>query len=227
MTFETTQQPLTIPVDREHGRLRLAILLSFIVIWVFGYAIINALLPNMGLNLLAIILGFGAAYLGTAVLERYLKQHWPSGRAVQLDAKGVRLMQGGAVQENMATDADVSLILWRFEVKKRARVPKGHWMLAGALRSDERYLPVYTFMPPGDLEAYEYRESFKVLAGKRERETHPQNNLRQDLRLAGEQRRLMEAENVRWVSGVEMTTDEFKLYIDGLLTRYPEWRPLN
>ena len=51
--------------------------------------------------------------------------------------------------------------------------------------------------------------------------------MREDLRLAGEQRRLRDAENHRWMFGAEMTPPDFITYLTRLNTQFPEWMPVN
>jgi hypothetical protein len=85
VSTETLDNTLTIPVDSEHGALRLVVVLTFVTIWIAGFVVMSLLIPNNGLSLLAILIGFGVAYVVTTLVERFLKQRWPSGRAVQVD----------------------------------------------------------------------------------------------------------------------------------------------
>src|SRR5262245_18602355 len=124
MNIALENSPLTIPVDREHSGLRLAIVAIFIVLWIIGFAISNALIPNAGFNILAGIIGFGIAALGGRFLEPILKARWPSGREVNIDANGVRLTLRGQLQEEVKPGEPVSVLLWRFKVKRRGVYPK-------------------------------------------------------------------------------------------------------
>ena len=47
---------------------------------------------------------------------------------------------------------------------------------------------------------------------------------RDDLRLAGEQRRLRDAENYRWLAGAELVPDDFITYINRIRAQFPEWQ---
>ena len=71
MNTEAVENTLVIPVDREHSAMRLAIVLTFIAVWVVGFLIFSVVIPNEGFSLLAVLLGFGVAYGLTALLERY------------------------------------------------------------------------------------------------------------------------------------------------------------
>ena len=77
---QQAQQPLTFTVDQEHGALRFGVFVVFIATWVIGYFLFNSVIANDGLNIIAIGLGFGFAYVLTNLAERYLKRSWPSGR---------------------------------------------------------------------------------------------------------------------------------------------------
>jgi hypothetical protein len=216
----TVEQSTTYHVDAEHGRLRLVVLLLFIGTWAISYFILSALLQANGLNLIAVLFSFAVAYVITNLIEKQLKLRWPSGRAVVVDSEGVKLVRNGQQEQEMRADQAVSPIYWRFTVRKRARVPKGWLMYACALEHEEKHLTVYTFLPPSSVDDYDRASQFKALTGKKEAKG------RTDLRLAGEQRRLHEAENYRWLNGAEMNADDFKRYIAQLETQFPEWSPI-
>jgi hypothetical protein len=227
MTSLTDQSTRVFRVDAEHGALRLAILVAFAISWGLAFIVVSAIVPGQGLNLLAILLSFVAAYVISLLLERTLKGRWHSGRVVEIDTNGVRMTEKGTVQEEMRADQNVKVLLWRFDINKRARVPKGWSMLACALQDDDRFLPVYTFMSPSMLEQYEQRDRFKRLASKKDKPAAATQSLREDasssLRLAGEQRRLAEAEQHRWMHGAEMTVDDFKAYLSLISNLHVEW----
>ena len=215
-----TNATTSYPVDAEHGRLRLVVLFLFIATWIISFILLSSLIQSAGLNILAILVSFVIAYGISTLAERQLKTRWPSGRSVTVDDSGVKLVKRGQVEQEMRVDQAVSPIYWNFIVRKRSRVPKGWLMCACALTNEEEHLTVYTFMAPKDFEQYNRAEWFTLLAGKKETEG------KTDLRLAGEQRRLREAENYRWLNGAEMTKDEFERYVEQISTQFPEWAPL-
>jgi len=203
--------------------MRLAIVLAFIGVWIVGFFVFSAVIPNEGFSLLAVLLGFAAAYGVTALLERYLKTRWPSGRIVQVDKEGVKLIYKGKQQQEVLSEDPVNIHLWTFKIAKRARVPKGWSMLACALEYENNYLSVYTFMSPNQLSTLETADEFKKLIAKRKGKS--QDDAREDLRIAGEQRRLRDAENHRWMFGAEMTPTDFITYITRIKSQFPEWTP--
>ncbi len=203
--------------------MRLAIVVTFIAVWVAGFLIFSVIIPSEGLSLLAVILGFAVAYGLTDRLERYLKNRWPSGRVVQMDKDGVKVLSRGKQQHEMLSEDPVNTHFWTFKISKRARVPKGWSMLACALEYENQYLTVYTFISPNQLSTLETADQFKKLIAKRKGKS--QDDAREDLRVAGEQRRLRDAENQRWMFGAEMTPNDFITYITRLKTQFPEWIP--
>jgi hypothetical protein len=216
----TAEPPTIYHVDAEHGRLRLVVLLVFIGAWVLSYFIVSRLVESGGLSLIAVVVSFAIAYILTNQIEKQLKRRWPSGRMVVVDGDGVRLMRNDQPEQEMRADQAVNQIYWRFTVRKRSRVPKGWLMYACALEHEERHLTVYTFLPPSSVDDYERAKQFTALTGKKDAQG------RTDLRLAGEQRRLRDAENYRWLNGAEMNADDFKRYIEQLHTQFPEWSPI-
>lgn len=218
---------LSYPVDREHGGLRLAVLLAFLGGWVGGGLLLSALITASGLNLLAILGGFVIGYLCSLLAERVLKPRWRSGREIQVGDDAVRLLRRGVAEAEMRHDQPVELLAWRFEIRKRARIPKGWSMLALALESDSQFLVAYTFLSPQALQALPDRDHFRPLAPRSERKRGAASPDAPSLRLAGEERRLRAAEEVRWAMGAEMTPEDFAAYRAQLAARYPEWAPIS
>lgn len=204
--------------------MRLTVVLTFIGVWIVSFIVFSRVIPNEGLSLLAVLIGFGVAYAVTALLERFLKTRWPSGRVVQINRDGIQLQHKTKLQQEMLAEDPVTTLLWTFKINKRARVPKGWSMLACALEHEGQYLTVYTFVSPSQLESYELAGQFKKLFSKRKGKSD--DDAREDLRLAGEQRRLREAENNRWMYGAEMTPPDFITYLDRIQTQFPEWMPV-
>ncbi len=215
---ETTRHSFA--VDSEHTGIRTAVFLLFVGSWIVGYAVANLFIPTDGFNLVAVGIGFALAFLVSNIAEPQLKKHWPSNRAVYIDSNGVRIEKRGVIESQVLAEDPARLLYWRFEVQKRTRIPKGWSMLGSAVEIDGRYLCVYTFISPDQLKAFARAEAFIRLAPKKEARA---NESRQDLRLAGEQRRLREAETHRWMEGAEMSFDDFKSYLNTIENLFPEW----
>jgi len=226
MTMLNTQaRALQFQVDSEHGGIRTVVMGTFFVVFVMGFAIANTLLPTQGLNIVAFLIAIGAGGLVAVPLERVLKKRWPSGRIVTLEADRVRLTKNGATeQEMMASDA-AQIMFWRFEVQKRTRIPKGWSMLGCAIEHEGSYLVIYTFVSPDALKTFDGADRFKALVSRKD--ATGQKDVRENMRMAGEQRRLRDAEAHRWNFGAEMTLNDFVTYLKQIETQFPEWMPLN
>jgi len=217
--------PLKIAVDNEHGALRFTIVIIFIVGWFISFFILNAAIPNEGLNLIAIIVSFAITALFTQQIEKVLKKRWPSGRTVQIDQNTIKVVNKNGGQQSIDGDKQVNVHLWRFAIKRRSRVPKGWLMIACALEQDDAYLPVYTFMSPEQFDGLRNNTRFATLMSQKEASKSTGGIGQTDLRMAGEQRRLHTAENARWMNGAEMTADDFQNFIKQLQNQFPQWMP--
>lgn len=224
VTSQIAQTSTRYRLDPEHGALRLVVFFAFIVGWLLGFLISTSLIANEGINLLAVLIGFVTAYLLSAITERVLKNRWHSGRAMEVDESGVKLLKQNTLEREIMSEDPANVLLWRFQVARRARVPKGWWMLACALEYERNYVCGYTFVSPAQMDSFAMAEQFKTLISTKKRRGAPAvEQQREDLRLAGEQRRLREAESHRWYEGGEMTPPDFMRYLDQLKTLFPEW----
>jgi hypothetical protein len=204
---------LHIPVDLEHSGLRGAVLGAF----VFGSAAVcgltTLLFPNVGI-FFAAIAGIALGVGGAALLERTLKGRWLSGRELNIDAAGIRLIRKGAVESAIDPSAQVTVLRWRFQSRARRRIPKGWFVIAFAIAADDTTISVYTLMSPQAVEAMPGQERFKTLTPPAK-----SGSASEDMRLAGEQRRLHEAEIQRWQNGAEVTNADFT----AILARVDAW----
>ena len=220
----STPDTLILPVDPEHTAMRMTVLGLFVAGWALSFVVLNALIPSQGFNLIAIIASFALTALLNQQLERALKRRWPSGRVLYGSSSSVQIAQRGQVQQQIQTSQQVNVLTWRFQIRRRSRVPKGWYMVACALEQDDVYLPVYTFMSPQDFEQLNAGSYFTPLVSRKEMNAGVPAH-QSDLRIAGEQRRLHMAESARWHSGAEMTASDFKRYIVWLQERFPQWMP--
>ena len=220
----TTAQPdrVVYAVDSEHSGLRLAVLLTFIGLAIVIFIVTNAIIGG-GLAILPLLIAFAIAYGVTLLVERVLKQRWTSGRTVMVSDDGVNLVNKGTAEATVLSEDPARMVCWRFVVAKRTRVPKGWSMFACAIQIDGTTLAAYTFLSPDRADQFPRRDRFKLLEPTRKGALN--SDERQDLRLAGEQRRLRDAENLRWIGGAEMTPDDFTAYCDQIADRFPQWIP--
>lgn len=214
------RQPLSFDVDREHVRLRLGVVVIFVVLWVVVFALVNALIPSAGLNLIAGLIAFAVAAFGGRLLEPRLKQVWPSGRSLVLDSQGARLTKNGQLQSEISAASTANVHYWRFKIPRRGRMPKGWFVVACALQQDDIYVAAYTFASPEKTEQFERITRFTELVSNKAK---PNNARTDSLRAAGEQRRLHLAEDHRWHNGAELSNEDFEQFIRSLSEQFPLW----
>jgi hypothetical protein len=208
---------LRVPVDPEHGLLRFAVILTFIVSGTGSYFLFNVLLGEIPfINLIAIGLSIAIAVVTTRAVESGMQRRWPSGRYFEIDGQRLRLGSGSRTTREIDGSQHVNVMTWRFTITKRTRVPKGWYVVALAMMQDDLYLPLYTFMSPEDFDAMPLAEHFPVLTPSKTKEQG-------DLRLAGQQRRLRTAEYARWNEGAELTRADFDTVLAALREKFPMW----
>ncbi len=204
---DVTKETVEFPVDAEHTGLRSTIAAVFIILTIGLFLLIDRFVPAVGINLLALLGALAGAAGITYVVERQLKARWKSGRVVRIAGRTVNLIDTKGRETPLPLDAAAQLLRWRFRVTKRARVPKGWYVVATALQhGDDDFVTVYTLMSPDDYDAWDTDQTFTLL--------EKPDDASKDLRLAGEQRRLHRAESMRWHEGVEMNNTHFMSYVD-------------
>lgn len=218
------QDQLKIPVDPEPITLRLALVGIMILGFAFGYWLVTITVAASACSVLGV---FGGILLGVALLqiaERTIKPRWRSGRFVYLSEDSLSVLAGENARQEIDPTQQVNVYMWRFEVQSRSRVPKGWYVVATALEQDDIYLPVYTLTPPENFEGLELAGHFTQLTASRGQQARQDGS---DLRLAGQQRRLLTAEQAREIEGVEMHFEDFEVYLTWLQNRFPAWMPTN
>jgi hypothetical protein len=143
----TSAEDFRLPVDPEHSGLRMMIVLVFLISGVILYVLMTRLIPELsGINIIAVVVALAGATILTQVIDRLFKQRWPSGRVLRIIGDNVQLALRDHVQREIDGGQHVNVLMWRFTIAKRTRIPKGWYMVAIALQQDDRYLPVYTFV---------------------------------------------------------------------------------
>lgn len=213
---------LQVPVDNEHGAMRLAIFFVFIIASILGFVIGIRLFPGTEVNFLAIVTALLVGGGVSALVEQYLKRAWPSGRMIEVSDTSIKLSKRNKTEVEINPEKQVNVLLWRFTVKRRGRVPKGWHVLSIALEQDEQYIAIYAIVSPKKYEALSNTEQFTRLIGDQELKSSGGDR---DLRLAGQQRRLRIAEAQRWVYGAEISADELFHILAHLRNQFPKWMP--
>jgi len=203
------RQMRRLPVDVEHLGVRVIVPLlavaALALVLVLGPVGLAALdledtVASSLLLPLAILAAIGAALLG----DRLLKKYWPSGRELLVDESCLVLRDRKKPEQVLRWGERVNLLTWRFTVPRRGRVPKGYLCLAMQLLQDEQQITIYTFYDPKKLDRLEEVEAFTPLVSRRALQED-----RLNLRVAGQQRRLLQAEDERWQNGAELVPEDF------------------
>lgn len=206
------------PVDPEPFNLRLAMIGILVVTVIISYSLISALMQTSGFNLIGIFGAIVISALLLQVLEKPIKARWPRTRFLTITPQAIKVTHGDTVFREIDPRQQVNVYKWYFVVERRSRVPKGWHVVACALEQDDVYLPVYTLVDPKSFDTM--RKQFTQLESKK----RGNNN---DLRLAGQQRRLHIAESARGLDGSEMTAEDFTSYLNALESQFPRWMPKN
>lgn len=223
MTSEQGQQQtdeLLLQVDPVPSVINLYTFLIFIAAGIGGY-LFTASVFEMGLcSVLAIFIGliFGAGV--SYIAERVLRTVIVSNRFIRIAADRISFVFGGQEVRHIDPRDDVNVTAWQFVTKRRSRVPKGWHVIALGLEQDEVFLPLYALISPEDFEAMETADFYRELTGSRK-----DYKVDQDVRLAGEQRRILMNETARSIDGVEIRPHDLETLIDQLRARFPGWMP--
>lgn len=153
--------------------------------------------------------------------ERWLMQHWPSGRSLTLEGGRLVLREPAGAQ---TFDLGLKLNYWRwgFTVKQRrgGRVPNGHFCYALRLvqsAGPEASACVYAFLPPGPAAALRERFPCYELRPADEPAT-PANGA------AGRDPGFLAVEKLRWDSGAELEPADLQLLLEHLASHGPDFK---
>lgn len=216
------QPSLSVPVDPEHSGIRTVGCLSFIFASVAAFLLYSVILTDAGL--LNLMLALLTAGLVAFMADAWMKRHWPSGRHLLVDNANIQVNQYDKVEMRVDPQRQVNVLPWRFTVKRNGRVKKGWYVVALGLEQDEMLLPVYTFAPPERFEQLPLASHFTTLQKEDQKEVSVTGSAR-ELKAAGQQRRLHDAEKARGLLGAEVTIDQFEAYLHVLQKQFPHWMP--
>lgn len=217
-TEEKANINLSLSVDPEHGGLRFAVVAIFIIFAMILYVVVSVVLPQTaGINIIGVIVGLAGSAMMIQVLDARIKSRWPSGRYLEITDDKIYLRLKDKRQNTIETNQHVNVLMWRFEVTRRTRVKKGWYVVALDLVQEDKHLPVYTFVSPEDFETLPYSKHYYLLQAKKGTET--------DMRKAGQERRLHDAEMYRWNEGAELSQADYAQYVAYLKEHFPQWMP--
>lgn len=217
LTLSTSDTGLVLPVDREHTGIRVAGCGVLVAVWAVTLGLTMTLFNLTPVVALLVALVIGV--LATSLVERLLKGRWPSGRELLAGENQIALRKSATLERQVHTTEEVNVLAWYFVVDRSRRVRKGWHVVGLSLQQEGEYLPVYTLASPEEFESLNDPPLFKKL----ERPKRTDDRAKTGLRQAGEQRRLLEAEQDRGYNGAELTVDDFRTYLAYLQTHHADW----
>ncbi|MEM7333624.1 MAG: hypothetical protein AAF490_16160 [Chloroflexota bacterium] len=234
----TNQVPssATLHVNPEHGGLRAVIVFSLIISAILGFAFIRQILGiiNDGFPDYTVIVScFGGLFISLItiwVVERILKRTWHSGQKIELDEKGITLVNRVENDLPLKWNGDISGRHWTFgmagynRVARENRLPKNWLCLASMIQDGDKRLVVYTYLSP------DKREDFlNGTAGNLAYHTiDPKEVFESSMRLrvgptfypaipasilTGPNGRYWLAEKRRWEHGLELSIEDYEMFV--------------
>lgn len=236
--------PLTLHADKEHGGIRVAVLVLLAVAGWLSYLLLNALirpiLPD-SLSGYAIFLAcLGAVPLGLGIVwvaEQGLKQVWHSGRSLTLDEEGIHVSDKDQEVKMLNWSENLAQINWYFSLADYARggrerrVPGKWFCFASQLRQDDERLIAFTYVPPKKAESWAesnssmplfhqidpadvYETTFRARLGPPARPAEIPASV-----LRGPDGPYWLAEQRRWQDGFELTGSDFETFIHAVYSQ--------
>lgn len=240
-TATATSAPTILHTDPEHEGLRTAIFALLFASLVVSFLIINLVLRRVEtLGEYAFALSCIGAWIPALGIiyaaERIMKANWPSGRKLEIDPAGVRLINGEEAEASLPWAENLVKVTWFFRLKgyprggRERRVPANWLCLACQLRQEDERITVYTYMPASDAEALTdnriSRHGFHQIFpadiydnSLKDRFTAPQRPEIPTEILGGKHGRYWLAERRRWRDGAELIPDDFKTFMQILSSR--------
>lgn len=224
VTAAASQEPLnengglSFRVDTEHAGIRAGcVVFAFATLISFG--VFSLLMPEASVLVLILSLVTGAAI--SYAVENQLKSKFATGRTLKASDDIIEIARSGAAEMSIDPRKQVNVLAWRFEVPRSGRIKKGWYVVALGLEQDDNLLSFYTFSAPDRFKDVPLSNHFEPLqkADKISKDT----GSAREMKLAGQQRRLHEAEKMRHMQGAELALEDFEQLLDHLQDRYPAW----
>ncbi|MEZ4594385.1 MAG: hypothetical protein R3D55_25065 [Chloroflexota bacterium] len=180
---------------------------------------------------------FGAFPISVGVIwvvEKVLKERWPSGRFVTLLADGVSVQTESGSVVTLTQSQNMLPMAWYFDLRgwqrggRERRVPQNWYCLAVELKAGKEHIIIYTYLPPNRAQRWLDSQLAPTFY-----QIHPQkvydNSLRK--RIAGPSRPEIPpeiitskdgsywlAERRRWIEGFELPEPEFETFMNHIQT---------
>ena len=215
------------PLDTNHLGVRIAVLATMLIGGTLGLFVVmpavvelvNVIAPASACLIVigSLILGIGGAW----VVERVLRQVWPSGRWLGLSGAMLTLSERSGDSKAVDLSQPISIHSWHFVVTRgRTWVPKGWYCMAYRVTQGEVSITPYTFIDPKNAEPLPQWSAFEELISRKRAPKRGEEHL---LQKVSEQGELREAEENRWQDGAEMLPDDFVILLDAIDQSTDTW----
>ena len=228
--------PVTIHVNPEHGGLRAVVVLSLIIGAILGFAFIRQILGiiNDGFpdyTILASCIGsIFVALITIWAVERILKRTWHSGQKIELDERGLTLVNRIENDMVLKWQGELSDRHWTFGLSgfnraaRESRLPKSWVCLSSMIQDGEKRLVTFTYLPADKAELFingtvgnlpfhsidpleVYDSNIRMRVGPTFHPAIPPSIL------TGSNGRYWLAEKRRWESGFELSPKDYETFV--------------
>lgn len=232
--------PIELRADQEHSGIRTTIVVALFVFLVLFYILLSSLWSVFAPGDLAdytfvvsCSTAVGLSLVSLWALEKYLKQVWPSGRAVLLDEKGVRTQDPEMDAAQILWQDEPFQISWWFYLRgyprggRERRLPKNWVCVATQLQAGENFIVVYTYAPAKEAVIWtHYSQEFRQInpaeiykSGLSSRFVAPSRPEIPPKLLLSQDGKHWQAEQRRWLYGFEVEREDFKRLMDFISAR--------
>jgi hypothetical protein len=235
--------PIVLHADSEHSGLRFAVLATFLVSFFLIFLMLTIILRSLSGTLIssfyfilscagALVLSIGAAGLA----EYSAKRWWLSGRSIILNHDGIVATVDPPETLSFFWAGHNSLVRWYSHLSgyrrggRERRVPAAWLCISCQLQQDESRIIVYSYMPEeraglfiDDKRFLELRPGEYIQSSVFRRWLSPPSRPEIPTKvLVGKQGHYWLAERRRWNEGMELSIDDFFLFIEEVGRRVKE-----
>lgn len=229
--------------DQEHTGVRFLILVILVIVFLAAFLILNNLISNITGSLLSEYALFlsctGGLVVGlviAGIAEFILKRTWPSGHGVVYDDVGVEVKLPGGKSVNLDWSKRFWATKWYFSLMgyprggREKRLSARHYCLACQVQQDESRFIIYSYLPQQRAEEWLEDGHFQEIKPGQYYEislfrkwfSSPDRPEIPVSALTGKLGSYWMAERRRWAEGIELTPDDFELFLSELGSRIEE-----
>lgn len=226
-----SELPIVFNLDQEHRGIRYAVPTILFVAFLLSYFVVSAALRMFfpELNSVIVLSCLGAiplSLLAAGASEAVLKRVWPSGRQLRVEPTRLELQLPESADRHFDLSERLNTVWWFLRLSeyprggRERRMPKNWYCVGGQLQQNETRMVAYCYASPKRMkiwrEAYDLHELdpsevYDSSFGARfAAPTRP--DIKPEV-IAGKEGRYWLAERNRWNEGVELTQEDFELFL--------------